>query len=314
MVGSRIHQGLVGARALVGTPYLADRELRQEYQRDIAPRTTAAMQKILAELYRPGATPRQPRRVVDLGAGTGAAGAAIAAYFSDPVELTAVDRLAGLPGVRDIDATDVSAVAATGAPFDLAVAAHLLNELRVGEADETRLPKLAALARRWCEELLSEGGLLILLEPALRETSRALLGIRDRLLADGLHVVAPCFFSGPCPALVRPRDWCHDSAGETLSRRVDFSYLVVRRPSSEPAPDPTLLRIVSDPLAEKGRLRLFGCGSDGRQALVRLNRHALPSNAAFGELSRGDVVEIRRTTFAQDGLRIGPDTAVARRR
>ena len=49
--GSAIHDGLVGARKLVGTPYLADPELRREYERDIAPRTRAALARILAEVY-----------------------------------------------------------------------------------------------------------------------------------------------------------------------------------------------------------------------------------------------------------------------
>ena len=40
--GSAVHQGLVGARNLVGTPYLSSPALREEYVRQIAPRTEAA--------------------------------------------------------------------------------------------------------------------------------------------------------------------------------------------------------------------------------------------------------------------------------
>jgi len=65
--GSRIHQGLTGERALVGTRYLADPALRDEYAAEIAPRTRAALDKILG-----GLGLRAPRRVLDLGAGTGA--------------------------------------------------------------------------------------------------------------------------------------------------------------------------------------------------------------------------------------------------
>ena len=46
---SRIHRGLTGARELVGTRYLADPGLRREYAEEIAPRTGAALGKILAE-------------------------------------------------------------------------------------------------------------------------------------------------------------------------------------------------------------------------------------------------------------------------
>ena len=49
--GSAIHRGLVGERKLVGTPYLADAVLRDEYARDIAPRTEAALGRVLDEVW-----------------------------------------------------------------------------------------------------------------------------------------------------------------------------------------------------------------------------------------------------------------------
>jgi ribosomal protein RSM22 (predicted rRNA methylase) len=337
--GSRIHQGLVGARLLVGTSYLADPALRSEYERDIAPRTKAALTKVLAEIFpRPEARER-PRRFLDLGSGTGAAGMAMRAHFGDELDLLEVDRIATSAGVRIADITDVAKLAELPfirARFDLVVSTHVLNELYVGEAPSTRQERLARVVKSWCEILLGDGGTLILVEPALRETSRTLLAIRDRLLGAGLHVVAPCFFTGPCPALLRERDWCHDSAprwpahegppdhGERQSppnrrgsgssgsaERVDFSYLVVRA-SGEPTTDPTLFRIVSDPLPEKGRLKVFACGSSGRHAIVRLDRHATTANAGFDQLARGDVARVARTTFALDGLRVVKDTSVER--
>jgi hypothetical protein len=311
--GSRIHQGLIGARELVGTPYLADPELREEYTREIAPRTNVALIKILEEIFSKPTSRGRPRRFLDLGAGTGAVGAALRTHFGRDLDLVEIDRIAASAGARIADVTDLPAlsqVAGERAPFDLVVSAHVLNELYVDQASSERLPRLAALVKSWCERLLADGGTLILIEPALRETSRALLGIRDHLLAAGLHVVAPCFFTGPCPALLRERDWCHDST-PTGADRVDFSYLVVRM-SGEPTTEPSLFRIVSDPLPEKGRLRLFACGAAGRHAIVRLDRHATKANADFDHLIRGDVVRIVRTVFAQDGLRVVKDTTVER--
>ena len=123
-----------------------------------------------------------------------------------------------------------------------------------------------------------------------------------------MRIVAPCFFAGPCPALARDRDWCHDAAGT-----VDFSYLVVRPagPVGE-AVDPALYRIVSDPMPEKGRLRLFGCGASGRHPLVRLNRHESDSNADLDLLGRGDVARVAKVAFASDGLRVTAETLVTR--
>ncbi len=308
--GSRIHDGLVGARALVGTPYLADPSLRAEYQRDIAPRTEAALSKVLSEIF-PGTGDERPRHVLDLGAGTGAVAAALRAFFGERLRVVEVDQVARGPGTRVADVTRVDTLKGFGAPFDLVVAAHVLNELYVGEEAVARAARMARLVRAWCEELPGQDGLLIVIEPALRETSRVLLAVRDQLLAAGLHIVAPCFFNGPCPALERGRDWCHDSAKEGPGRRVDFSYLVVRA-AGQAAIDPNRVRIVSDPLPEKGRLRLFACGVSGRHPVVRLDRHVSARNADLDRLERGDVADIARTTFAGDGLRVGADTTVVR--
>ena len=321
--GSRIHQGLVGDRALVGTRYLDDPALRAEYARDIAPRTGAALGKILRELYPAPDERWEPRRMLDLGAGTGAAGDAARAYFGGDLELISVDQVPLVSSVRAADVTDVPLMArlvTSGGPFDLVLAAHVINELLLNEGPVDRAARLATLLGRWCQVLLADGGALVVVEPALRATSRVLLRIRDHLLAAGLHVVAPCFFTGPCPALLRDRDWCHDSAPALgkddaakarQDHRVDFSYLVVRA-AGEPSADATLFRVVSDPLPEKGRLKLFGCGLSGRQPIIRLDRHASPANAALDKLARGDVAHIARTTFAQDGLRVGMDTTIVR--
>jgi SAM-dependent methyltransferase len=354
--GSAVHEGLVGARKLVGTGYLASPKLREEYTRDIAPRTEAALARILGELYgrgtpeeRPtGAPPRSlpagevgrtlsrarspawpidrrsgtsavnraplPARVVDLGAGTGAVGRALRARFGERLPVIAVDVLPA-PGVLRADLS-------TGLPdvdgrFDLVVAAHLLNELFADRSPPERVELRARRVLAWSRSLLAAGGLIVLVEPALRQTSRELLAVRDQLLAAGLEVVAPCLWRGPCPALARDRDWCHDAAPIEHGARVDYSYLVLREPSAvgtalDPGPDPTLFRIVSDPMVEKGRLRLFGCGPAGRQPLVRLDRHASPSNAPFDTLHRGDVANIAGTQMAGDGLRIAADSTVTR--
>jgi ribosomal protein RSM22 (predicted rRNA methylase) len=301
--GSAIHQGLVGTRKLVGTPYLADAELRGEYARDIAPRTEAALGRVLDEVWDAvGAGP--PRRAIDLGAGTGAVGRVLSARFGVALELVAVDRTPG-PGV--IRANLGVELPRVEGKFDLVVAAHLLNELFVGRADRVELR--AQRVRAWSEALSAANGLLILIEPALRETSRELLAVRDQVLKAGLQVVAPCFWRGACPALTRERDWCHDAAPVPSSPRVDFSYLVLRR---EPVPPRPLYRVVSDPLPEKGRLRLFVCGSDGRQELIRLSRHHSADNEALDRAVRGDAVSITNGSSSGDGLRVSQATAVAR--
>jgi Mitochondrial small ribosomal subunit Rsm22 len=235
-------------------------------------------------------------------------GAALRARFG-AVDVVAVDRVPG-PGIVVADLS--RELPSVEGRFDLVVAAHLLNELYVAESPEARIESRARRVLAWCRALLADGGTAILVEPALRETSRALLAVRDRLLVSGLHVVAPCFWTGPCPALARERDWCHDAVGAGGgARRVDFSYLVLRA-TPAPAPPPGTMRVVSDQLVEKGRLKVFGCGPAGRQPLVRLDRSASTTNAAFDELARGDVVTISGTRFSPDGLRLAEETLVTR--
>jgi ribosomal protein RSM22 (predicted rRNA methylase) len=299
---ARLHRGLVGARALVGQRYLADPALRAAYVADLAPRTEAALARVLGALWpaRAGV-----RRAVDLGAGTGAASAAVNAYFPG-VEVVAVDQVPA-PGliVADLARRPFARPAGVSGRFDLVVAAHVLNELALGMADR------AALVATWCEQLLAPGGTCLVLEPALRETSRALLEVREALVARGLFVIAPCLWQGPCPALARPRDWCHDAAPAVAAgrSRVDFSYLAVRQ-AGDPSQDVSAYRVVSDLLPEKGRVRLYGCGPAGRMPLVRLSRDRTAANAAFDQAVRGDLIAVQGASPGGDGLRIGKDTTV----
>lgn len=311
MPGSRIHEGLIGARELVGTPYLSDARLRAEYEKEIAPRTTVALAKILREVFGRPDDAAGARRVLDIGAGTGAVAKALRAHFGAGQTIVEADQVALGPTTRVADVTNTAALAALGAPFDLVIAAHVLNELFLADPPSQRATQLSALVRRWCERLLARGGTLIVIEPALRETSRMLLAVRDQVLAAGLHIVAPCFFTGPCPALLQERDWCHDNVSNGSQRRVDFSYVVIRG-HGDAAVDPTRFRIVSDQMPEKGRLRLFGCGISGRHPIVRLDRNTTAGNGDMDQLARGDVARISRTTFAQDGLRVDGESSVTR--
>jgi hypothetical protein len=309
-----MHEGLVGERALVGQPYLRDPDLRQEYAAEIAPRTEIALAKVLREVF--AEPPAGAVRVLDLGAGTGAAGAAVRAFFGAGAEIVSVDRVAS-SGAIVADVGAPGPIRGVAGRFELIVAAHLLNELFLAMPPAERASARTERVRAWCETLLAPGGTVVILEPALRETSRELLVVRDQLVAGGLHVVAPCLWQGPCPALARERDWCHDAIYEPAAvigqrpRRVDFAYLALRT-TGEPSQDPSLFRVVSDRLEEKGRLRLYGCGPAGRHPLVRLDRHHTESNAAFAEAERGDLIRVSDTTIAGDGLRVGPDSTVIR--
>jgi ribosomal protein RSM22 (predicted rRNA methylase) len=298
---TRIHRGLVGDRTLVGSSYLSRPDLRQEYESEIAPRTEAALRRIFEQCEL-----RPPRRLLDLGAGTGAAARVVRSRFGDGVELVAVDKVAG-PGILVADVLRGVRPAGVSGRFDLIVAAHLLNE--IGRSLD--LDGRARLVAGWCRDLLEPDGTCIVIEPALRDTSRALLGVRDRLLAAGLHLLAPCFCQTACPALQRDRDWCHDSAEVLIAgrSRVDFSYLVVRR-SAPTQVDPGRYRVVSDPLKDKGRLRFFVCGVAGRLVLMRLDRDRSAANQSLDRMRRGDIVVLPNAPVQDDSIRVVADSTV----
>ena len=94
-----------------------------------------------------------------------------------------------------------------GKKFDFIIASHSLNELWKGQ--KKRGEKITALLKN-LSDYLDDGGLMLLMEPALLATSRALIEARDSLIASGLEVAAPCLQSAsPCPALENPNATCH---------------------------------------------------------------------------------------------------------
>jgi ribosomal protein RSM22 (predicted rRNA methylase) len=205
-------------------------------------------------------------------------------------------------------------------PFDFIIMGNVLNELFPGDGQyiEKRSRRVATLIQDW----LAPNGFLILMEPALRETSRELLRVRDRLLEMlPLTVYSPCVHSRPCPAVAPgcTSDWCHeDHAWQTpwWIRQIDertglrksslkYSYVVLNRmglsvrdaalgvtPGDAQAlpAQSQVWRVVSETLEERGKAAAYLCGFEGRFRVTRLNKHASPANADFTSLDRGQVV------------------------
>ncbi|MCU1279255.1 MAG: hypothetical protein JWM53_2801 [bacterium] len=320
----RLSRGLTRERELAGARYFEDPQLLGAYLLLYWPVSYAQLSSVLRELG--GAR----GRVLDVGSGPGPL--ALAALDAGATDALAIDRSqAALAVARTLaDAGRAPLVTATweparplpDGPFDLVLAGHLLNEL-YGDDLAARSALVEAMLGR-----LAPGGLLIILEPALRETSRALLALRDRLVAKGATVRAPCLYRGDCPALVRPSDWCHAERTWTLPPLVDelaraaklhretlkMSYLVLQAPGEAwpSLPDGRLFRMVSEPLPQKGQHRFFGCGPEGRVPLVLPSKHVRDGNRVFTELARGEVLRVDRLTARGDGLRLDDQSKVER--
>jgi hypothetical protein len=237
----------------------------------------------------------------------------LAALPERAVDVVAIDRDADalriaaaaareFGGTRASIVTRVADVAHAELPTaDLIAIGSTLNELAASAREVLVLRALAALA---------DDGALIIIEPALRETSRALHALRDSLLARGAaHVFAPCTRTAtPCPALDDERDWCHEDRPLRLPPHADavarathlrdggmrFAYLVLRKAPLPLVAHPGALRVVSAPMPAKGKLELFACGESGRVKLRLLSRARSPGNRAFADAGRGDVVVLDR--------------------
>jgi hypothetical protein len=209
-------------------------------------------------------------------------------------------------------------------PFDVIVLSNVLNELFTH--DPRRAGHRTALLSGILERLLAPDGSCIVIEPALRETSRDLLEVRDAMIEKGFHVYSPCLVNTACPARVNPKDWCHeDIPWETpaLLRELDkltglrkdslkFSYLVLRRDGLSLADvcGRDACRVVSEPLASKGKREFYVCGAEGRKLMMRLDKDATPLNKAYEKLRRGHVVRFERLTDEGKRYKVEKETAV----
>ncbi|MEO7595537.1 MAG: small ribosomal subunit Rsm22 family protein, partial [Byssovorax sp.] len=141
----------------------------------------------------------RPLRVIDLGAGCGAMSLGLIATTTLPLAITAIDRDAAALGIAATSVRDLASRRKTATTIatrvDDATSAHLADAdlVLIG----TLLNELDDTARLTMVEralgALSPDGSVIIIEPALRETSRALHTVRDAILARGAaHVFAPC--------------------------------------------------------------------------------------------------------------------------
>ncbi len=203
----RLSLGLTRERGLVGQHYLDDPVMLAGYLLFYWQISYAQVRRLLGEL------PGKPGRVLDLGSGPGPA--SFAMLDAGATRVLAADRsgnalplaakLASKRGVSLQTQRWKPDMPLPSGKFSLIVAQHLLNELWPG--DESLRRRVAL-----CHDLLGRlepHGTLLLVEPALRDTSRELMQLRDVLVGEGIAVRAPCLYRGGCQALDRPSDWCH---------------------------------------------------------------------------------------------------------
>jgi ribosomal protein RSM22 (predicted rRNA methylase) len=203
------------------------------------------------------------------------------------------------------------------APFDLVVAANCLNELYTCAKDPigSRTELVAQVL-----QLLAPQGTMMIVEPALWDTSRAMLQVRDRLLQEeACTVYSPCLHEHACPALAKEHDWCHEERlwdPPAVIQQIDeevgfikdalkFSYVLLRKDGKrivERRPD--VYRVVSELREMKGEKRAWLCNEQGRQEVGRQDRLVSPQNEAFDTWHRGAIVQIERIVRKEKGGKV----------
>lgn len=266
-------------------------------------------------------------RVLDVGCGPGSCGISVAHSLvkagRGPSELIGIDHSPAALASFEALASSVlgreiavrtrlsDARAPEGWPegsFDLIVAGFVINELDQVGPDGAQAWMEAACAR------LAPGGLLLVIEPALRFAAERLLKASDGLAATGRFLrLGPQLDALPSPLLASGRDhWEHESCAWTAPdsaqfvnrklhrdlREVRFSYAAFLRGSPAVDPPAGSARIVSDIQTIKGLVR-FIVVAQGREQQIEVATRGMSKHEVklfAGRLARGCVVGIGQST------------------
>jgi SAM-dependent methyltransferase len=280
--------------------YFADARLLAAYGVFFLPQSFTRTSFALAQVcglrgWRPGSASPS---ILDLGCGPGSCGVAAAhrlrQFGIDGIQLTGVDKSPSALAAMEMFGREVLGTGATvrtrigdaarpetwpEGRFDLIVAGFVLNEM----------PQLdAAALLRWFGELkarLAPGGLILILEPALRITAE-LDALPDPQLGSGEHWSH------------ETRAWEAPTSTEFVNRHlhrdlreVRFSFAAFTEASLAPLP-PGLSRLISDVQIIKGLLRFITIRAGAIESVEvptrGLSKHEVKKLAArFG---RGDIV------------------------
>lgn len=178
------------------------------------------------------------------------------------------------------------------------------------------------------QKALAPTGLAFFLEPAQRIYARTLLSLRDAFAGEnGFSILSPCPPVLKCPALGRSeKDWCHDDihwerpdyiagidrfAG-LRKESLKFTHLIVSKGihgiKKTWAGDRFV--VVSELIAEKGKISAFLCGKDGRFRFELLRKDESESNGAFLSLKRGEIISLQGFSSEGETRRLNKNSVV----
>lgn len=259
------------------------------------PATYAACAAVFAEAERM-APAFAPASLLDAGCGPGTATWAARETWGSLADIAWLDASAPFLDVAQRLAGDEFAATAqrgdlTSGAFpaaDLVLLSYALAEIAPAQ-------QASVVERLWT----ATQGLLAIVEPGTPAGYARLLAARDRLIAAGAQIVAPCPHHAACP--LTPPDWCHFSVRLPRSRDhrlakgaevpfedEKFAYLLAARPGVTAAPRTP--RVLARPNAGKPGIELKLCTEDGRLEGRFVARRDKPAHAVARRLDWGDAL------------------------
>ena len=246
------------------------------------PATFAVVKKVLEEV-RLRASEFHPVTLLDLGAGPGTATWAAVEVFPTVERAQLIEKdpdwksigthlmlEAGDTVLKQAlwSSGDIESIQLDG-DSDLVILSYVIGELSIDAID-------SLVDKVWN----ATGRVVVFIEPGTPHGFKRIRAVRDRLIAIGAHLVAPCPHEKKCP--MKDGDWCHFSERlerSALHRSVKdvsmgyedekYSYVVASRVAVE-LPE---ARIIRHPGRHTGHIDFEVCAKDGLEKRTLSKRH-----------------------------------------
>lgn len=265
---------------------------------------------------------REKLRVLDLGCGEGAGSIGIYSVFGDKIKYfkgidNSYERLKYYDEFMKITETDFESINMNINDvnnmnlneFDIIISSNLLYEIGIDKS----IRFINKLLRK-----MNNDTILILVEPALKESSQILMNIRDDIIKK--NFVIPCSHKGSCPLILKD-GWCYKVLRwvyplfmEIINRklfrdlRLKFSYLVIKKEDEDIK---NTFCFLSNTKIEKGKYKNNFCSKDGIINCMLLKKELNDKNRIFKDIEHGDIGILENYLVKNKELiRITKDTEV----
>lgn len=209
--------------------------------------------------------------------------------------------------------------------FDLIILAHALEEL-FPMREKGWVQKQYAFMQSLFDRLEPEGHILLVDNSSL-QTNHRILAMRDALVKEGVPVLAPCVWSGECPALQTKNSPCYaqrefekpyiireiQRAASINLSSLKMSYIIFRHPDAgwPSLPDKELYRVISPPVESHMGKTFYLCGVEGKKRLSSRVEKLPKAAKAFDFLRRGELISIENPCRHGIDFEVANETAIS---